>query len=52
MQRNKCNLFMLITLLFCTYRYSVFTVMSLNVPSHPTDADPIIMHISAAIDNR
>ena len=33
-------------------RYSVFTVMSVHVPARPTDADPIVIHIMAAIDNR
>ena len=33
-------------------RYSVFTVMSVHVPPRPTDADPIVIHIMAAIDNR
>jgi hypothetical protein len=35
-----------------TIRYSVFTVMSVHAPSRPTDADPIVIHIMAAIDNR
>ncbi len=34
------------------FRYSVFTVMSVHVPARPTDADPIVIHIMAAIDNR
>ena len=33
-------------------RYSVFTVISVHVPPRPTDADPILIHIMAAIDNR
>jgi len=32
--------------------YSVFTVISVHVPPRPTDADPILIHIMAAIDNR
>jgi hypothetical protein len=35
-----------------TRRYSVFTVMSVHAPPRPTDADPIVIHILAAIDNR
>ncbi len=31
--------------------YSVFTVISLTVPPAPTDDDPVVVRLQAAVDN-
>ncbi len=31
--------------------YSVFTVLDVRVPSHPSDDDPVVVRVLAAVDN-
>jgi hypothetical protein len=36
---------------FVVFRYSVFTVMSIDVPAKIVGDNPVVIHIQAAIDN-
>ena len=31
--------------------YSVFTVLDVRVPTHPSDDDPVVVRVQAAVDN-
>ena len=31
--------------------YSVFTVLEVRVPTHPSDDDPVVVRVQAAVDN-
>ncbi len=37
--------------MFVVFRYSVFTVMSIDVPAKIVGDNPVVIHIQAAIDN-